>query len=184
MEAVKQVEVVLCRILYRLTLYSIQTCSRTGLEVFRLGVKSPTGPTWKSSRSLTCKTLHASTLASPAQEGWMMHTPVKPTTCQRVLEGPGGGGVAPSAIAAVGMQLQEQQQVAGSVFTARNNNLFKTWAARPLTACMHNRAKDATVSISLGSQSVLHLQQLDSSKWQQAPSRVGLTNLFNLRTTT
>lgn len=41
-EAVKRVKVVLWQILYLLTLYSTQTCSRTGLELFRLGAKSLT----------------------------------------------------------------------------------------------------------------------------------------------
>lgn len=45
------------------------------------------------------------------------------TTCQMVGEGSGDGEKVPSAIAAAGMLLQEQQQVAALVLFSRNNNV-------------------------------------------------------------
>lgn len=72
-EAVKRVEAVPWRILYRLTLCSTQTCSRTGLEVFRLGVRR----SHQDQIQLECRmqhNIHASTLTSPTRGGWRMQT--------------------------------------------------------------------------------------------------------------
>lgn len=75
-EAVKRVEVVLWRILYRLTLCSTRTCTGldwTGLEVFRPGVRR----SHQDRIQQECRMqndIHASTLTSPTQEGWRMQT--------------------------------------------------------------------------------------------------------------